>query len=95
MCTDEIICYDWGLDVAAAESNLQFLVGEGGTCVCVCFVFFLKVPPPHNNHPYPSTDAQFISLNEHQSQVFHITAYLRVIRYDMKIAICSEKVCLS
>lgn len=33
MHTNEIICCDWGLDVAAVESNLQFLGGIKGTCV--------------------------------------------------------------
>lgn len=87
MHADEIICCDWGLYVAAAESNLQFLWGEKGTCV------FLRPSLFIHDHksllPFHKRSIYFV--HKHQNQVFHMTMYLRAIGYDMKIAICGEK----
>lgn len=95
MHTNEIICCDWGLDVAAAESNLQFLGGEKKARVCEVF------PKPSFIHSWPqippslSRKRSIYFAHKHQNQVFRMTMYLRVIEYDMKIAMCGEKFCLS
>ena len=57
MHTNEIICCDWGLDVAAAESNLQFLGGEKKAHVCVVFpkALVYSFMTTNSSVPFPQT----------------------------------------
>lgn len=93
MHTNEIICCDWGLDVAAAESNLQFLGGEKGTCV------FSEALVIHSWPQIPPTLAQTLNLFRTQAPesgvLYDNVPQSDWIGYDMKIAICGEKLCLS
>lgn len=56
MHTNEIICCDWGLDVAAAESNLPFLRGEKkGTCVYFSEALVIHSWHTNPSYPFPQT----------------------------------------
>ncbi len=88
---NKITCCDRGLDVAALESNLQFLGGEKGTCV------FPEARIIHSWSQIPPALPQMLNLFHIQAPESGVlmTVCLRVIEYDMKIAICGEKFCLS
>lgn len=74
MHTNEIICCDWVLDIAAAESNLQFLKGEKGVCL------FPRSSLVIHDHKFLLTvrKCSIYFVHEHENQVFCMAMYLRV-----------------